>query len=315
MSLSDNLVNDLVALGAGVERDAPLARRSWWRTGGPADARVTVSSVAQLAGVQAAAHARRVPVFVLGNGSNLLVSDRGVRGLVVQLQGELSATTADGDLLTAGAGTKLAVLLSRAQRDGWTGVEMLAGVPGTIGGAVRMNAGTRLGEISDRLVDVTVIHPDGRVETLPSAALHLAYRHAELPDGAIVASARLRLGGPTPEESTRMIQEHLDHRKATQPLDWPSCGSTFRNPPGGFAGRLIEGAGLKGHRIGGAQISEKHANFFLNLGDATADDLRALITHAVRTVRERAGVTLTPEVHLAGDWADDDLSAWDGVRP
>lgn len=310
MPLSQDLLAELTAAGVSVEVDAPLSRRGWWRVGGPADARVVATSVAQVVAVQRACGRAGVPVFVLGNGSNLLISDLGVRGVVLQLDGELAATSADGDDLRVGAGAKLTVVLHRAEKYGWTGIEMLAGVPGTIGGAVRMNAGTRLGEIGDRLASVTVVTAEGEVAELDAASLNLAYRHAELPVGAIVTGARLRLGGPTPAESRALILEHLEHRKATQPLDWPSCGSTFRNPPGGFAGQLIERAGLKGHRIGGAQISEKHANFFLNLGDATAEDLRALITHAVTAVRAGSGVTLVPEVHLAGDWGGADLSAW-----
>lgn len=301
MPLAAAMTQALRDAGIPFDEDVPLARRTYWRVGGPADAVVNVSDAATLATLLRLAADHATPVLPLGNGSNLLVSDQGVRGIVVQLTGELADTRTEGDVLIAGGGARIAVLLSRAARHRWAGLEMLAGIPGTIGGAVRMNAGTALGEIGDRLIDVDVALPDGRVLTLPHAALDLGYRHSSLPPGAIVARARLRVGGDWAESEARM-RHHLDRRKATQPLDLPSCGSTFQNPPGDAAGRLIEACGLKGYTVGGAQVSPKHANFVVNLGQATASDIDAVIRHAQAEVERQFGVRLQREVQYAGEW-------------
>jgi len=244
---------------------------------------------------------------VLGNGTNLLISDRGIRGLVVQLGKELArADTVDSrtpPLIEAGAGARLAALVKKAMRSGWTGLEVFAGIPGTIGGAVRMNAGARMGETKDVLVEIDAVLPDGSLRTFSREELQMSYRTTVLPKGAVVVRARLQC---TPEDAHQMrdqVKRHLDHRASTQPLDLPSCGSTFRNPPGDHAGRLIEAAGLKGFRVGDAQVSEKHANFVVNQGEATADDVRTVIEHIEATVQTVFGVTLEREVHLAGDWS------------
>lgn len=308
MPLDPAVAAALTAAALPFEEDAPLRNRTWWRAGGPADATVRVTTLDQLVAVQRIGVDPGCPVFVMGNASNLLVSDRGIRGLVVRLEGELASVRAAPDagpvVLEAGAGARLVSLVGRMQREGWTGLEAFAGIPGTIGGAVRMNAGTTLGETGDRLVDVTVVLPGGDVRELSASEVRFGYRHSELPAGAVVASARFQTTGDDPEASRAAIARHLDHRARTQPIDVPTCGSTFRNPPGDTAGRLIDAAGLKGHRIGGAQVSEKHANFLVNTGSATAGELRALIAHVQRVVAEVSGVTLHPEVHLAGDWPD-----------
>ncbi len=299
MALHPSIVTTLRRHGADVVEHAPLARRTWWRVGGPADALVTVDRPDTLAVVLAEAASAGVATTVLGKGSNVLVHDEGVEGLVLVLTGALSDSVVSGDLVTAGAGLANAVLRARLRRAHGTEIACLAGIPGTIGGAVAMNAGSTLGEVSDVLVDVRIAGPDGVVRTLPAAALDLSYRHATLPPGAVVVSARMRLGNqPAPSE----IDAFLARRKATQPLDRPSCGSTFTNPPGDAAGRLIDAAGLKGHRLGGAEVSTKHANFLVNTGTATAADLDALIRHVQDTVRAVHGVDLHPEVRRLGRW-------------
>ena len=293
----------LEALGMVVVRDVSLDRLTYWRVGGLADGLVEIGNSARLCQALALATEHDCPVFILGNASNLLISDRGIRGLVIRLVGELASIEAEEQVLTAGAGARLLVVLSRAHRHRWTGLECLAGIPGTIGGAVRMNAGTRLGEVKDILVDVDVGLPSGEMVTLATAELRMSYRTAHLPTGAVILRARLRLGGRTYEESQRLIREHLLYRKSTQPLELPSCGSTFRNPEGDHAGRLIEAAGLKGYSIGDAEVSTKHANFIVNRGHATAGDLRSVLEHVQRAVAQQFGVTLVPEVHFAGDWS------------
>ena len=303
MALSPTTYAALERAAASVHRDANTAARTWWRVGGPADALIEIETLAQLQQVQRIASAQGLPLLPLGNGSNLLVSDAGVRGLVVCLGGELARADREGAELHVGGGTKLMALLSRATRRRWPGLGCFAGIPGTIGGAITMNAGARLGETCDVLIDATVVLPGGDAVVLPTADLQMAYRSCDLPDGAVVATARLRLTGDA-DESRRAIEEHLAYRARTQPTDQRSCGSTFRNPPGDHAGRLVEAAGLKGLTVGGAQVSTKHANFIVNTGGATARDLRTLIERVAQVVREVHGVTLRPEVRFGGDWAD-----------
>ncbi len=296
----------LTALGLPIAEDAPLAARVSWRVGGPADGFVEVGDKDTLAAVVRATAQTGCPLTVLGKGSNLLISDAGVRGLVLSLVGALADTRELGGappVIEAGAGLPLALLMSRAQKAGWTGLECFAGIPGTVGGAVVMNAGSALGETAAALREVDVVLPDGTLRTLPASALRMSYRTAHLPAGALVAAARLRTTGEDPGPVFERVRAFLARRKATQPLTQPSCGSTFRNPEGDHAGRLIEAAGLKGFRIGDAQVSEKHANFVVNLGAATAADLRRVIEHIEAVVAQAFGVRLQREVHYAGDWS------------
>jgi UDP-N-acetylmuramate dehydrogenase len=286
-------------------REEPLARHGYWRVGGPVERLVFVDELAELSALRA----EDPGLHLLGNGSNLLVPDAGLRGTVVKLGGafrESAVLREDGDTvwLRAGAGLQNAVLLARTAKLGLAGLGPLAGVPGTVGGAVAMNAGTALGEIADVLDAVEGLGPDGPV-TLPRAALPMRYREGGLSAGFVVTAAILRLRRAGFAEEQERIAHHLARRKATQPLDLPSCGSVFRNPPGDAAGRLIESVGLKGHTVGGAAISERHANFIVNLGGAAASDVMACIRVAWETVRARAGVTLVPEVHVLGAWPED----------
>lgn len=295
----------LARAGLAAERDAPLSRRTFWRIGGPADLLVSVHTRQELARVQAIASDVGLPVFVLGNGSNLLIADRGVRGIVVALDGDLAdLREADDGTIVVGAGMRLTALLARARRRGWTGLEWAAGIPGTVGGAVRMNAGSALGECKDTLVDATVSLCGGGEAVLSREALQMSYRSTCLPLGGIVAEARFRPTGGDAGASEARVNDFLARRKASQPLDLPSCGSTFRNPPGDVAGRLIEAAGLKGLQVGGAQVSPKHANFVVNVGGATASDVLALIHQVEDAVFSASGVRLEREVVLAGDWGD-----------
>ena len=293
-----------------LREDEPLRRKTWWRVGGPADGYVEVRTTAELQTACRAAHDTGCPLFVLGAASNVLVADLGVRGLVVRLTGELAqAEEVQPGLVRVGGGVKLVPFVRKAPKKGWTGLEMLAGIPGTMGGAVAMNAGTRLGVVSDALVDVGVVQADGSARVLRRSELPMAYRVGGLPEGAIVAWAQLRVGTRTAEESKALVDEHLDYRARTQPVDVPTCGSTFRNPEGDHAGRLIEVSQLKGRRIGGAKVSEKHANFIENTGGATANDIRRLIGEVQAEVWRRHKVLIEPEVAFVGDWSDWDPDA------
>ena len=288
-----------------VRHDEPLVKRTWWRVGGPADGYLEVQTTQELQHVVGVAHATHCPLTVLGNASNVLVADLGIRGLVIRLSGDLAKVRSAGpQLLELGGGVKLIGFIRKAASLGFTGLEMLAGVPGTIGGAVKMNAGTRLGELSDVLDSVGLVLPDGSLRIVKATELGMGYRHGGLAEGAIVAWARVRIGSRTAEESRRLVDEHLAYRAATQPVDVPTCGSTFRNPPGHTAGGLIDACGLKGYRLGGAVISEKHANFIENRAGATAEDIRRLIGHIQQQVWVKHRILLEPEVKFLGDWSD-----------
>lgn len=303
MALPRDFVAELGRYDIVLQENEPLARKTWWRVGGPADGYVEVSDAPTLCTLARVAHAHAVKLLALGNASNLLVSDSGVRGVVVRLVGELTASDEEPDrLVRLGGGLKLVALLRRAERARWTGLEFFAGIPGTVGGAVRMNAGAKLGEVADRLVGVGLVLQDGTQRTVPKADLGLRYRHADIPAGAFVVWARFVLTDEDFADSQRRVADHLEYRARTQPVDVPTCGSTFRNPPGDAAGRLIEQSGLKRLTIGRAQVSEKHANFVVNLGGATASDIRRLIETIQRRVEEATGTVLEPEVHYAGDW-------------
>jgi UDP-N-acetylmuramate dehydrogenase len=300
MPLDPEVAAALREAGVTLREDEPLAKKTWWRVGGPADAWIEADRAA-LAATLRVASAHGVPLFVLGNASNVLLADAGVRGIVLRLVGDLATATRGGDVLTVGGGVKLVTLLKLAERERWPGVELFAGIPGTVGGAVTMNAGTKLGDVSDRLIEVQILSGDGTPATLPTSTLRFGYRHAELPPGSVITAARLQLSG-TWEDTERHIAEHLAWRAKTQPTDVPTCGSTFRNPPGDAAGRLIDTCGLKGFTVGRAQVSEKHANFVVNLGGATARDLRTLIATVRTRVGDQTGVWLEPEVVFAGAW-------------
>lgn len=290
----------LRADGLAVWANENLSQHGYWKLGGPADLLVHVRSRAELARVMETG----LSITLLGNGSNLLVADAGIRGITVQLHGSFRESTIEGDTLRAGGGLMNTVLLARLARAEVGGIGCLAGVPGTVGGAIRMNAGTRIGEIGARVEWVDVVLPGGESRRLTPADIGFSYRWARLPEGAIVVETGLRVSRDEFVAEKAAMTEHLAYRMRTQPLNQPSCGSVFKNPPGDHAGRLIDAAGLKGHLQGGARISDKHANFIVNEGDATAMDVTTLIQLARDTVAERFGIILETEVHAVGDWPE-----------
>jgi len=284
---------------------APLAPRTTYKVGGAADILADIADVAGLTSILRALSEANMPFVVLGNGSNLLVSDDGYRGCALVL-GEafktLDITTDDDGTrhLVAGAAVSITRLLRFAKQSDFSGLHRLGGVPGTVGGAVKMNAGTRWGETADILHSATICTAAGQSDR-PTSALGLAYRHSEILATEVVTAATFVL----PAEATDTVSDYeevLAYRKRTQPLQYPSCGSVFANPPGDSAGRLIEAAGLKGMIIGGASISDQHANWIINLGDATAADVYSLITLARTRVEAEFGVVLRPEVQLIGSF-------------
>ena len=301
-----NLTDSLIKLGCAVEEQVPYARMGYWRIGGPIRRVVKVYTTKQLESVFQLAHDFEESVLVLGNGSNMLMSDDGLEGIGIILAGDFESIDFDDGGVTIGAGVKNVRALSQCKRQERGGLGSLAGAPGTIGGAIRMNAGTYLGEIGDVVDWVEWFNPyDAVLYRYTAEELNFTYRKVGLPWGAMVLRVRLLTHTNDVPEEQASIKAHLARRKVTQPLHLPSCGSVFKNPNGDYAGRLIEVAGLKGTQIGNAQISDKHANFIVNLGEARAMDVAKLIKLARQTVYNSTGVELEPEVRREGRWADD----------
>ena len=302
----DTLIKSLVQANFAPERiipRAPMARFTTFRVGGPADVLVNIDSAAEISVALRAAKAAGVPVTIIGNGSNLLVRDGGIRGLVVRIAQPMSAITREGDVLHAQAGATLPSVAGFAQRSGLAGLAPMAGIPGTMGGAVIMNAGAYGGEMSQVVTRVDAIaRSDGKPIRFEGKSLGFAYRHSAMMDAnVIVTDVTLRLTPGDPDAIARQTEELLAARREKQPLEYHSAGSTFKRPEGEFAAKLIDDAGLKGLRVGDAQVSEKHAGFIVNLGNATASDILALMGEVQSRVRARFDVNLEPEVRILGE--------------
>ena len=279
----------------------PMSRHTTFRVGGPADVLFLPESEEQLLQALSIAREAGAPCFVIGNGSNLVVKDGGIRGLVIALGEGMAAIARAGETLTAWAGASLARVSAYAQASGLSGLEFASGIPGTLGGGCAMNAGAYGGQLSDVLVDARVLL-DGVVRTLTVAEMQMGYRTSlPLRRGGIVISARFALTPDDPEAIAARMRELNARRRDKQPLNYPSAGSTFKRPEGYFAGALIEQAGLKGKRVGGAQVSEKHAGFIVNTGGATAADILTLIGTVQDEVADRFGVRLETEVRILGE--------------
>jgi UDP-N-acetylmuramate dehydrogenase len=283
-----------------IEESVSLARYTTIGTGGAARWFARPETVDELVDVLSQARDANMPVEVIGLGSNVLVHDDGVAALVIKLAGELAAAHIEGELLVAGGGAPNAVCLHRARAAGLGGFEFASAIPGTAGGGVRMNAGAYGREWRDVLVDAVIVDADG-ARTLPADQLDLSYRHSGLEPGQVVAQARFRLEPSSPDAVKLNVAELLARRKATQPTNKRTFGSVFKNPGSDLgAGRAIEACGLKGHRIGAALVSPRHANFIENAGGATSADCIALMAEARRRVHERFGVELEHEVQFLG---------------
>jgi len=294
-------VNIVLAPEEGrVQSDEPLAPHTTWRIGGPARWFCRVRTEAALARVLGAAAADGLPLALLGMGSNILVADAGFPGVVVRLEGDFLRVEIEGEHLSAGGGAALGAVCAAAARAGLSGLEPITGIPSSIGAAVRINAGAYGGEIFDVLTEVRLVSPGGEARAARAEELAHGYRWTRLIETKeIVAWARLKLKPAPREEIEAKTRGVADKRRGALPSE-PNAGSVFRNPPGDFAGRLIEACGLKGSRRGDAVISPRHANVIVNDGVATAADVLALMREARDTVRERFGITLAPEVELLG---------------
>ena len=281
--------------------DEPMSAHTTFRVGGPADVMFFPESVEQLCAAMNAAQMCGVEALVMGNGSNMLVRDGGVRGLVIVLGERFSDVRVEGEMLIAQAGAPMARVASVAQAASLTGLEFISGIPGTLGGGCAMNAGAYGGQLSDVLVDAQVLL-GGEVRVLSREEMQMGYRTTRpLREGGVVLSARFQLKKGDGEAILAQMKELNARRREKQPLNLPSAGSTFKRPEGHFAGALIEQAGLKGLSVGGAQVSDKHAGFIVNTGSATAADVLALIGRVQDEVERAFGVRLEPEVRIIGE--------------
>lgn len=283
--------------------EEPMERHTTLRVGGPAKCLITVDTREQLTKAFSYLQKTGWDFFILGNGSNLLVSDQGYRGVIVRLGEDFKRINVNGSRMTAGAGALLAAAAQAALQEGLTGLEFAAGIPGTLGGAVRMNAGAYGGEMAQIVESVEVMGTDGEILYLDRETMEFGYRTSVLRSRPyVVLSALLKLEAGEKESIALRMQELAGKRREKQPLEYPSAGSTFKRPEGLFAGKLIMDAGLRGKSCGGAQISEKHCGFIVNKDHATAADVAKLILETTETVRDKFGVTLEPEVIFLGDF-------------
>ncbi len=288
--------------GARVRASMPLAELTSFRIGGPADLFVAVEDENELMHAKAAAYRVGIPCFCLGAGTNLLVSDRGMRGLVVRLGDGFAKIKIDDAKVVAGAAAAFGTLVQEVVDRGLEGLEFGEGIPGTVGGGLVMNAGAFGGEIAKVVTLVHGVTESGEALALSKDDVKFAYRRTELPAHFIITRVDFELARGDRAQLTARVAELHAKRASRQPRGVPNAGSIFKNPPGNFAGKLLEGAGLKGTRLGGAAFSDQHANFIVNLGGAQAAEVRALIDMARNKVKEQSGVWLEPEVRLVGDW-------------
>ena len=286
----------------------PMSRHTTIGIGGPADIFATARTLDDLQALFEFCRKRSLPVTPLGDGSNVLMSDLGVRGVVLRLSGDFDMISVRDGVLTAGAGVRLSRAITQAASDGLAGLEVVYGVPGSVGGGVVMNAGTRHGWLSDALLEVRVVDPDGHSAWMPKEEIGMSYRSSALQScepPLVVAAVRFGLRSEAPEAIRHRIHSMAEARKLTQPLNCRSCGCMFRNPQGDSAGRLIDAAGLKGLRVGGASVSDVHANFLVSDGTASAADVMTLAARVRAGVAEKSGVELQFEVKFLGEWPDE----------
>ena len=298
-----HLIDTAVALGCRVTANAPMAQATTFRIGGPADLLIDLPTAAA-APILALCKREAIPYLFIGNGSNLLVGDKGIRGAVLRLLDDgADPVLLDGNRLYAPAGMQLKRLCMFAREQSLTGLEFAFGIPGTVGGAVYMNAGAYGGEMVDVVESADCVSADGETYTLSAEELGLGYRHSALMEnGGIVLGVTLRLTPGDYDTIAATMKDLMGRRREKQPLEYPSAGSFFKRPEGYFAGKLIQDAGLKGFSVGDAQVSEKHAGFVVNRGNATAADMVELCRQVQAKIMETDGVLLEPEVRFIGEF-------------
>ena len=286
-----------------VRINEPMNRHTTFRIGGPADYFLLPSSSEEVKGILEICKEESLQYFILGNGSNLLVSDEGYRGVIIQLYRNYGGLTVEGTEIRAGAGVLLSQIAAAARNESLTGFEFAGGNPGTLGGADVMKAGAYGGELKDVLKEAVVMDREGNIFTVPVEKLAMGYRTSLVKTaGYLVLEVVISLKKGSQEEIRDTMKDLADRRISKQPLEYPSAGSTFKRPEGYFAGKLIMDAGLRGYQVGGAQVSEKHCGFVINKGNATAADVCRLMADVQAKVQEQFGVTLEPEVKFLGDF-------------
>lgn len=296
------MTDKLKSIAKNVFFNEPMANHTTFKIGGPADYLVSVSNETEVGDLIAWARDNGVPYMVIGNGSNMLVSDKGIRGLVIEVGRDFADISVCGDKIYAQAGALLSRVAKTAMSESLSGMEEISGIPGTLGGAVYMNAGAYGGEISQVIETVTYLDCDGEIKNISGDECNFGYRTSIFETGdKVILSAVLKLHKGDIDEIKAKMADYTNRRKTKQPLSYPSAGSTFKRPEGHFAGALIEQAGLKGFTAGKAQISELHAGFVINLGGASCEDVMEVIRHAQKIVKEKYDVCLEPEVRLVGE--------------
>ena len=296
----------LAALPKGsVLSGEPLRLHTTFRIGGPADLYIRPGDEKELAGAVRVCREAGMPYFILGNGSNVLASDLGYRGAVIEIGRALGDIRVEGERIFAGAGASLAAIAKEALSASLDGLAFAAGIPGTLGGACVMNAGAYGGEMKDVLESVRLLLPDGTLCSMSPEELHFGYRATDIGAlGAIVTGAVFKLKPGDAGKIRARMEELREKRQARQPLDVPSAGSTFKRPKGDYAGRLIEASGLRGYAVGEAMVSAKHCGFVVNRGKASSSDVAAVIAHVRKTVLDDSGILLEPEVRFLGEFAE-----------
>ena len=302
--MNNEFLNELrkkTGTGFIFEKD-PMKQHTTFRVGGPADVLVTPSAE-ELPEIVALCQKFGVPYYIVGNGSNLLVGDKGIRGVVIEMTSRMGDIVCEGETVIAGAGASLGRVAAKAAEEGLTGIEFAAGIPGTVGGAVVMNAGAYGGEMKDIITSVLVMDEFGEKKELSARELDFSYRHSCIPEKRyIVLRITMRLRKGCTDEIRAKMSELREMRISKQPLEYPSAGSTFKRPEGYFAGKLIMDAGLRGFQVGGAQVAEKHCGFVINKDNASAADIYRLMQEVTAKVEAEFGVTLEPEVKMLGEF-------------
>ena len=296
-----NLTDTLNDSNISYVLNEPMSAHTTFKIGGAADILITVGNLSELQTVISACKDCGMPYMILGNGSNLLVSDKGIEGAVIALDGDFKEISVESETVTAGAGAKLSRLCTVAMEHSLSGLEFAYGIPGTVGGAMYMNAGAYGGEMKDVALSVKALSPDGSVREVPAAEMALGYRTSVFKtNGDIILFAKYNLHTGDKSAIKAQMEDIMGRRKSKQPLEYPSAGSVFKRPEGAFAGTLIEQCGLKGKTVGGAQVSEKHAGFIINVGGATCDDVMELVKVVQDTVKAETGYILEREIIRTG---------------